>query len=92
MAKNSAMEKVKCEIWNEHKNNCTYFSSHAGLAKRSHIVGLQIWRFLGSEFIPNHKKCLQGKDRNFGKLMGGLSGIWLVCERTSWLVGGLVGL
>ena len=41
----------------------------------------QMLRFLGPEFIPNHRKCLQEKkDVIFGQLVGGLFGIWLVCR------------
>ena len=49
-------------------------------------------RFLGAEFIPNSEKCHLGKDAIFGCLVGGWSGIWLVCPVFGWFVGGLAGL
>ena len=61
----------------------THFSSHTGWVKKSYFVGWQMLRFLGPEFIPNHRKCLLGKDAIFGGLVGGLSGIWPVCR---WFV------
>ena len=41
--------------------NCIHFSSRAGCVKGSYFVGWEMLRFLGPEFMPNHKKCLQGK-------------------------------
>ena len=38
---------------------CTHFSSRPGRVIGSYFVGWQMLRLLGSEFIPNHKKCLQ---------------------------------
>ena len=60
------MENAKCEIWQEHKK-CTHFSSRVGWAKEPYFVGRKMLRFLGPEFLPSHKKCLQGKkDALFG--------------------------
>ena len=47
--------------------NRTHFFSHVGWVKESYFVGWQMLRFLGPEFIPNHRKCLQQKnDAIFG--------------------------
>ena len=75
----------KEELWNKEDEmqnlvgilkKCTHFSSRKGWVKGSYFVGWQILQFLGPEFIPNHKKCLQGKnDAIFGWLLCGFSGI-----------------
>ena len=64
--KNCAMEKAKCEIWQKY-NKCTNFSSHMGWLKGSNFVGWKMLQFLGPEFVPHHRKYLQGKkDAIFG--------------------------
>ena len=70
-----------------------HFSPRAEWVKWSYFVGWQILLFLGPRFIPNHRKCIQRKkDAIFGWLVGGLSGIWLVCGWFSWFVGDVAGL
>ena len=60
----------------------------------------QMSRFLGPEFIPNHRKCLQGNKMRllddkwvvcsvFGWFVGGLAGLWVVCGWFGWFAGGL---
>ena len=69
-----------------------HFSSHAGWVKGSYFVRWQMLRFLGPEFIPNHRKYLQGKNAViFGWLVSGLSATWLVCRRFGWFVGSFLG-
>ena len=63
-----------------------------GWVKGLYLAGWQMLQFLGAEFIPNSKKCLLGKDAIFGYLVGGWSGIWLVCAVFGWFVHGLDGL
>ena len=51
--------------------NRTHFSSHLGWVKENgkwvNFVGWQMLPFLGHEFIPNHRKCLQQEnDAIFG--------------------------
>ena len=53
------MGNEKCEIWQIYKKR-SHFSSYAGWVG-SYLVGWQMLWFLGPEFIPNHRKCLQGK-------------------------------
>ena len=40
---------------------CTHFSSCKEWVKGLYFMGLQMLQFLGPEFIPYHKKCLQVK-------------------------------
>ena len=65
MVNNCAMEKANAKSSRNIKK-CTHFSSRAGWVKASYFVGWQILRFLSPEFIPNRKKCLQGKEAIFG--------------------------
>ena len=81
------MEKVKCEIWLEYKKMHPLLFLH-GMGKRVIFRGWQMLQFLGPEFIPDHKKCLSGKDGIFGSLVGGWSGILLVCGWFGWFLGG----
>ena len=83
------MENEKCKIWQKLKKTQS-ISFHAGWLKGSYFVGWQLLQFLGPEFLPNHRNCLQGKkDEIFGRLVGGLFGIWLVCTWFVWFVGSL---
>ena len=98
MVKNCAMEKPKCEVWQELPKKVHTFLFLHMIGKRVIFRGGDKYR--GSYILNLNlvKKCLQGKkDVIFGWVVGGLSHIWLVCawygEFVSglwmiWLVGG----
>ena len=70
--------------------NRTHFFSHVGWVKEPYFVGWQMLRFLGPEFNSYPRKCLQQKnDAIFGRLVGSLLCIWLVCRWFGWFVGSL---
>ena len=51
------MEIAKCETWQKYKKMPSFLFS-CMMGKR---VVFQMLQFLGPEFIPNCRKCLQGK-------------------------------
>ena len=89
------MEKAKCEIWKEYKKY-THFSSGAGWIKGSYFVGWQMLRFLGPEFIPNHKNVFKERKMQFllinGWFVRYLAGLWVLWLVFGWFVGGMAGL
>ena len=75
----------------------TYFSSCVGWAKGLYFAGRQTLRFLGAEFIPNHKKFLPRKETCNLRLISGwfvqyLAGLWVVWLICGWFVDSLVSL
>ena len=56
------------------------FLFSSGLGKRPYFVGWQMLRFLGPEFILNHKKISSGKE--------GFD-FWLISGWFGWVVGSL---
>ena len=67
MVKNCAMDKVRCEIWQEHQKMplFLFLLLTRGMSKRVVFCWAANVAVVGPEFIPNHNKCLREKKMRF---------------------------